>query len=77
MFEYNICAEADRNIFEKQCKVLEKYIPNISKGKLLEDVDGSETQLYLIGDKEVSVHNSFYIGAVYVESEIELESYFS
>ena len=77
MFQYNICTEADRDIFEKQCKALENRIPNISKEELLRDVDGSETQLYLIGDKKVSVHNSFYIGAVYVESDIELEPYFS
>lgn len=65
-----------RNIFIKQCKALENHIPNISKGELLEDVDGSETQIYLIGEKRISVHNCFYVGAVYVDSEVELEFYF-
>ncbi|MBQ1517490.1 MAG: hypothetical protein IIZ46_04745 [Clostridia bacterium] len=76
MFEYNICTKADKNIFIKQCKALEKYIPNIVKGNLLEDIDGSETQFYSINGKTVTVHNSIYIDAVYVDSEIELEHYF-
>lgn len=77
MFHYDICTEADKEIFLKQCKALEKHIPNLSKGKLLEDVDGSETQFYTIGGDKLSVHNSFYIGAVYVDSDVELESYFN
>lgn len=51
IFHYDICTEADKDIFLKQCKALEKHIPNLSKGKLLEDVDGSETQLYMIGEE--------------------------
>lgn len=39
-------------------------------------VDGSETQIYLIGEKRISVHNCFYVSAVYVDSEVELEFYF-
>lgn len=76
MFEYNICTVPDRNIFIKQCKALEKHIPDIIKGNLLQDVDGSETQIYTLNKKEIVVHNSYYIGAVYIDSEIELESYF-
>lgn len=77
MFHYDICTETDKDIFRKHCKTLESHVPNIFKGELLEDVDGSETQIYLIGEKKISVHNSFYVGAVYVDSEVELESYLS
>ena len=76
MFSYNICTQADKDIFEKQCKALEKNIPEIQKGKKLEDVDGSETQLYVVNGKHIKVHNSYYIDAVFIDSEIELESYF-
>lgn len=76
MFHYNICTETDKDIFVKQCEALEKHIPNLSKGELLEDVDGSKTQFYSIGEKNLSVHNSFYVGAVYIDSDVELESYF-
>lgn len=77
MFHYSICTEPDREIFIKQCKALEKHIPDIVKGELLADVDHSETQIYTIQDKEITVHNSYYIGAVYVDSEIELEQFFN
>ena len=75
-YDYNICTEADRDIFIKQCKALEKHIPNLVKDKLLEDVDGSETQIYFLDGKKIVVHNSYYIGAVYIKSEIELEHFF-
>lgn len=68
---YNICTNSDERIFKKQCSALEKYIPNIVKGKLLEDIDGSKTQFYYKNGKEIFVKNSYYIGAVYIESDIE------
>lgn len=76
MFHYSICTEPDREIFKKQCEALEKNIPNITKCDLLEDVDYSETQIYTVNGKKITVHNSYYVGAVYVDSEIELECYF-
>lgn len=77
MFNYSIYNEADKSVFRKQCEALENNIPNIVKGELLHDVDDSETQIYSVKDKKISVHNSYYIGAVYVDSEIELEHYFN
>lgn len=76
-YDYNICTEADRDIFIKQCKELEKHIPNLVKDKLIEDVDGSETQIYFLDGKEIAVHNSYYIGVVYIKSEVELEHFFN
>lgn len=76
MFHYNICTVADEAIFHKQCKAIEEHVPKIAKGKLLNDVDGSLTQLYFSGGKQISVHNSNYIDSVYVDSEIELKQYF-
>lgn len=77
MYEYNICNEADEEIFNKQCKALEKHIPNLVKSDLLIDIDGSKTQLYSLNSKEIIVHNSIYIGAVFVESEIDIRKYFN
>lgn len=77
MFEYNICTQADKDVFVKQCNALEKRIPNIQKGDLLSDVDGSQVQLYALDEKNISVHNSYYIDAVFIKSEIELEHYFN
>ena len=75
-YEYNICTVADEEISEKQCVTLEKHIPGIEKSDLLIDVDGSKTQIYTLHNKKITVHNSYYIGAVYVNSEIELTQYF-
>ncbi len=77
MYHYNVCTEADKNIFIKQCSALEKHIPNIVKKQLLNDIDGSETQIYELNGSKITVHNSFYVGAVYVDSDVELEQYFT
>lgn len=75
-YDYNICADFNDEIFQKQCCALEKNIPNIVKGRLLEDIDGSKTQFYHKYGKEILVKNSRYIGAVYIESDIELTQFF-
>lgn len=77
MFHYAICNVVDRDIFIKQCLALENNIPNLKKLELLRDVDDSETQIYELDGHKISVHNSYYIGAVYVDSEIELRHYFT
>lgn len=76
-FDYSICTEPDRDIFLKQCKALEKHIPNLRKSNLLKDVDNSETQVYFLNNKRLLVHNSYNVGAVYIESEFDIERYFS
>ena len=76
-YDYTICTEPDKDIFFRQCDALENHIPNIKKDTLLHDVDDSETQVYFLNDKKILVHNSYYIGAVYVESEIDLAQYFN
>lgn len=77
MFEYNICTQADDEIFEKQCAALEKHIPGLVKRDLLTDVDNSKIQHYELNGFPVRVHNDYYVGAVYVKSEIDLEPYFN
>lgn len=76
MYEYSICNQVDEEIFFKQCAALEKNIPNLKKLELLIDVDESKIQKYLLGDKEINVHNSNYENEVYIKSEVELTQYF-
>lgn len=76
MFDYNICTQADDEIFDKQCLALEKHIPGIIKQDLSVDVDDSKVQHYELGSSVITVHNDQYVGAVYIKSEIELEQYF-
>lgn len=76
MYSYSICTEPDHEIFTRQCEALEKNIPGLVKVEKLEDVDGSQIQVYKLGLQEISVYNSYYVGAVYIESEVDLEKYF-
>lgn len=76
MYHYTICNVPDEELFYKQCAALEKNVPALEKDSLLEDVDGSLTQIYRKEEKEISVHNSEYIGALYIDSEIELTQFF-
>ena len=76
MYEYNICTQADQDIFARQCAALETAVSDLSQVNHLEDVDGSETKVYDCHGKRVEVHNDCYVDAVYVKSEIDLEPYF-
>lgn len=77
MFEYDICNQADREIFEEQCAALEKHIPRLIKGKLLIDVDGSEIQLYDLDGSPIKVYNDHYVDAVHIKSEVDLAPFFN
>lgn len=76
MYHYSICNVADEVIFQKQCRALETHLPHLVKDELLEDVDGSLMRRYWLDGKTITVHNSNYIDAIYVDSEVELEPYF-
>ena len=75
MFEYNICNVYDTEIFKRQCSALEKHIPDLSKKKFLEDVDGTQIQQYQKNGKKIKIINDKLIG-IFIQSEFEIESYF-
>lgn len=76
MYEYTICNQPDKEIYEKQCMALEKRVPDILLVSALHDVDDSQKNIYSVNDKKVTVANDYYIGGVFVTSEIELEQFF-
>lgn len=76
MFHYSICTIQDYDLFCRQCTALEKRIPGLVKGDVLEDVDGTLIQKYTKDNQEIRVYNSMYVDAVYVESEFDLKTYF-
>ncbi len=77
MYKYNICNQADKDLFYKQCKALEKYVTGIKKGKFLHDVDDSLIQLYDYNGKEIRVDNDEDIGSLTMTSEVDLDQFFS
>ena len=75
-YDYNICTVQDDEIFKKQCKALEKYIPGLVKINYLVDVDSSQIQIYQKDGMQISVINDYDIGAVYIRSEFDIDPYF-
>lgn len=73
MYEYQICNVEDDDIFYKQCRALEKNIPNIVKKKFI--AADILLQEYTVGDSEITVINEWTDG-VYIKSEIDLTQFF-
>lgn len=54
MYEYGVCSQADKNVFNKQCSALEKNITGLRKGALKEiDVDGHIIQSYILQGENI------------------------
>ncbi len=75
-YYYNICTDADEKVFNEQCKALEKFIPDLKKGKQLQDVDCSKIQYYSLGENELRVNNDYAIKSIYIESDFDIDIYF-
>ena len=54
-----------------------KNIPDLKKEELLEDVDGSQWQFYVLGNGEIVVKNDCCINELYIESDVDLLPYFN
>ncbi|MGV8153419.1 MAG: hypothetical protein ACLKAO_03825 [Alkaliphilus sp.] len=77
MYKYNICNQADEEIFFKQCMAIEKNIAKLTKHDLITDVDESMIQKYILKGKKIAVYNDYYVGAVYIKSEVDIAPYFN
>lgn len=55
---------------------MEKNIPDLKKREILIDIDGSQIAVYFKDGKKVTVNNSYYVGAVYIQSEFDLTTFF-
>lgn len=76
MYEYNICNQADAELFHKQCLALEKHIPDLKYSEPLEDVDGTLVKVYQHPKGIVKVKNDMQVDALYVVSDFDLLPYF-
>ena len=66
----------DTEVYRRQCRALERHIPGLAKGKLLQDVDGSDYQYYTLNGAEIVVENDCYLEGVYIRSDVDLLPYF-
>jgi len=76
MFEYNICNQADEEIFRAQCKAIEANVPGLHIKDLLDDVDGTLVQKYDHAKGIIIVKNDLQVDALYVLSDFDLTPYF-
>ena len=76
MFSYTISKEADNKAFMRTCALIEDNFKEISKEKMLIDVDGSIYQKYHTPQGIIEVSNDYNIDAVYIDSEINLNHIF-
>ena len=77
MFDYNIYANNSVEKFKEACKKIEEFFPDARKDQLLIDVDGTMIQNYTENSNNITVYNDYEIGAVFIESEVDLNKLFS
>ena len=71
-YHYTISKENSFKKFKETCAVLDVECALYEKKPLVVDVDGSTVQLYKRGTSRVVVIDDYDIGAVVVNSDIEL-----
>ena len=75
--EYPITEPVDDELFEKQCKAIEKRFPNLKKEKLIKDeVFGNAFQLYHHEKGDIAVVNDDSLLELYIDSDFDLIPYF-
>lgn len=72
-YTYNIHPDADEKKFLMACSFVEKKFQGIKKDDVMVDVDGSMVMHYYLDNNSIIVYDDYYIGAVYINSDIELE----
>lgn len=75
-YSYTLCPEISNEVFIDTCQKIEQRWPEFRKERLLIDVDGTVLQIYYQGQNEVVVYNDVEVGAVYIESDIDLDDLF-
>ncbi len=78
MFDYNLFDKINEKVYNDAVTLIEKEFPYYYKERELIDVDSTRIQVFSKDGKSViKVFNDTNIGAVYINSEIDLSDYFS
>ena len=77
MYDYTIYPDNSKEKFKKKCKKIERKYTNAIRKDLLVDVDGTLIQRYIVDNKSIIVQDDYYIGSVFVKSEITLDELFN
>jgi len=76
-FDYNIHPDNSPRLFKQTCMQIEKAFPTAKKRDLLTDVDGTTIQSFEHNGKGIKVFDDYDVGAVFVESDIDLSHLFN
>lgn len=74
MFSYNIAKNADKKAFDNICTEIESKVKDIKKEQLLEDVDGTQIQIYNAPSGKIKIYNDYEVDAVYIVAEFDLKT---
>lgn len=74
MFTYNISKNADAEAFCRICSIIESSCMGLKKEALLEDVDGTQIQIYISNEGKIKIYNDYEVDAVYIDSDIDLKN---
>ena len=72
MYSYNVSNTVNKTCFEAVCRLIENKVCGILNQQTLEDVDGSIVRIYDTAKGKIKVYNDYYIDAVYIDSDVEL-----
>lgn len=76
-YSYNIAPEFDTDAFWRVVNKLDAVLTGITNQQLIEDfLDGSLLKIYHVGDRVIRAECDWDIGAVFVDSEINLDAIF-
>jgi hypothetical protein len=75
-FEYTVHPKNSPKLFLDTCEMIRRALPNFRAKELLVDVDGSTIQAFAKADKVIVVCDDYDVGAVYIESDIDLKRFF-
>jgi len=75
MYTYTIKKTADEKSFFLACKAIEHSMKDLKKKPLLEDVDGTQIQIYYVPEGKIKLINDYEVDAVYVDSEVSLDGF--
>ena len=73
MFSYTIAKNADEKAFNHTCALIEAGTSGIDKKRIIEDVDGTQIQIYDTPSGKIKVYNDYEVDAVYVDSDVNLD----
>ncbi len=74
MYSYNISKDVNAVAFRDACMLIGENVQGICETYCLEDVDGTQIQVYKTSNGEITIFNDYEVGAVYANSEFNLDS---